>query len=123
MTRANWWGDLLEVSEVIAVKVNQDLPFTFKLASLGDAFAESAAVVSQDQQRLILSILEEVMVTGDESEMAAVATGFFEALLNKWDNGYDLEATWPLIGPTSREHCIAWNEFWGVDSPEWMRQD
>ncbi|MCH0566902.1 MULTISPECIES: hypothetical protein [unclassified Streptomyces] len=50
-----------------------------------------------------------------------MATGFFEALLNAWDNGFTLQAVWEYVGPESRAHCPAWNRFAGIESPDWMR--
>ena len=48
-------------------------------------------------------------------------TGFFEALLNTWDKGFDLRSVWADMGPKSRAYCHAWNEFTGIETPGWMR--
>ncbi|WP_449486086.1 DUF7674 family protein [Streptomyces avidinii] len=121
MMRGNWWEELLQIDAALTAKVDQGLPFTFQLASFGNAFVALSASISRSHQERILYILEEVMATGDEADVAAVATGFFEALLDKWDEGYDLEALWPAIGPESRSHCLSWNSMWGISSPGWMR--
>ncbi|RLK58898.1 DUF7674 family protein [Actinokineospora cianjurensis] len=66
-------------------------------------------------------VLEDALRDGTEQEKDAAATGFLESVLSAWDRGFDLESIWQHVGPESREYCIAWNEFTGVPTPEWMR--
>ncbi|GAA3868652.1 hypothetical protein GCM10023084_22300 [Streptomyces lacrimifluminis] len=131
-----WFGDLLGVSDVLAAKDRAGVvywrgfedadpddvpPFTFRLADLATVFADHAAEQTSEQKQRVLGILEEVQASGSEHDSTAVATGFFEALLNAWDEGFDLQAVWEYVGSESREHCLAWNEFTGVPTPDWMR--
>ena len=141
MTTPAWYLQLLAVSEVLATTDRAEIvawrgpgatdtdlnpagddvpPLTVRLGSLGQEFAKHSADFSPAQRREVLRILEEVQVTGSESDGTAVATGFFEALLSAWDQGFDLRPVWPDIGPESRAYCLAWNGFTGVESPAWM---
>ncbi|MFE2407648.1 hypothetical protein ACFXDE_04805 [Kitasatospora sp. NPDC059408] len=61
-----------------------------------------------------------VAMNGDEADRIAVATGFFESLLNAWDDGFGLASVRPAVGPESRAYCRAWNDFGGIESPAWM---
>ncbi|MGI5196351.1 DUF7674 family protein [Streptomyces sp. CA-288835] len=130
-----WFSQLLEVSDVLAAKhrayvadwpgdpedENDVPPLLLRLADLGQVLAERSAELTPEQTRQVFRILEEVMTSGSEYDGTAVATGFFEALLNAWDNGFDLRAVWDDVGPESRAYCLAWNKFGGVESPDWMR--
>jgi hypothetical protein len=97
-------------------------PLTVRLGALGQAFAEHAAELTPQQRRGVLGALERVLASGDEYESTAVATGFLEALLAASDDGFDLRSVWTDLGPESQRHLLAWNEFSGVDTPEWMRR-
>ncbi|MFI1154410.1 hypothetical protein [Streptomyces sp. NPDC020817] len=121
VTEPQWWQDMLATDGVLAAAVDGDLPLTFRLGAFADVFADHYGELPEDVRRRVLSLAEEVLAAGDDTGRAAVAIGFFEALLNKWDRGFDLEAAWPLVGPRSRAHCLAWNEAWGIESPAWMR--
>jgi hypothetical protein len=131
-----WFGDLLDVSDVLAAKDRAGVvywrgfedpdpddvpPLTVRLADLATVFADQAAEHTAEQKQRVLGILEEVQASGSEYDSTAVATGFFEALLNAWDKGFDLQAIWEYVGPESRAHCLVWNEFTGVPTPDWMR--
>ncbi|GAB2984446.1 hypothetical protein GCM10023080_057770 [Streptomyces pseudoechinosporeus] len=135
MSTPDWFRELLEVSDVFAAKDRAYVadwrgdpededdvpPFIFRLAALGRVLAERSAELTSEQTRQVFRILEEVMTSGSEYDSTAVATGFFEALLNAWDRGFDLRAVWDDVGPESRAYCLAWNKFGGVESPDWMR--
>ena len=134
-----WFGDLLDVSDVLAAKDRAEVvswrggtertdadaddvpPLTLRLAALGTVFADQAAQHTSEQKKRVLGILEEVQRSGSEYDSTAVATGFFEAFLNAWDKGFDLQAVWEYVGPESRAYCLAWNEFTVVPTPDWMR--
>ncbi|MER5863486.1 hypothetical protein [Kitasatospora sp. NPDC002040] len=92
------------------------------MAELADAFVGAVPELTQDQRRHVLSTLEGVLCEGGEDDVAAVATGFLEALLNAWDNGFELRLVWDDLGLQSQSHCLAWNKFWGVKSLEWIRR-
>ncbi|WP_105970911.1 DUF7674 family protein [Streptomyces geranii] len=117
-----WFRELLGVSGVLAAEDEDDeLPLTFRLAAMGTAFAAHDARLTPRQKQRVFGILEEVQVSGSEYDGTAVATGFFEALLNAWDEGFDLQGVWEYVGPESRAYCLAWNRFTGVETPAWMR--
>ncbi|WP_449353641.1 hypothetical protein [Streptomyces shaanxiensis] len=139
MTTPAWYQELLAVGEVLAAADASELaawrgpgadadgadpddvpPLTVRLGTLGRAFAEHAAELSPTQRREVLRVLEEVQVSGTESDATAVTTGFFEAVLSAGDRGTDLRPLWPDLGPESRAYCLAWNRFTGAESPDWM---
>ncbi|EST26714.1 hypothetical protein N566_23640 [Streptomycetaceae bacterium MP113-05] len=97
-------------------------PLALRLGTLGTAFAEHAHGLTSRRRRTVLVLLEDVLREGAEYDVNAVATGFFEALLNAWDRGFDLHALWADVGPRSRAYCRAWNDFTGVRTPAWMRE-
>lgn len=137
MSTPAWFSDLLDVSDVLAAKDRAGVvswhggaedadpddvpPLTVRLGDMATAFADQTAKLTSEQKRRVLGILEEVQRSGSEHDGTAVATGFFEALLNAWDKGFDLQAVWEYLGPESRAYCLAWNEFTGVPTPDWMR--
>ncbi|MEV6398101.1 hypothetical protein AB0M39_25570 [Streptomyces sp. NPDC051907] len=121
MTDPQWWREMLNVDASLADRVDDEYPLTSKLGSFGLEFSDLCGNLAEQQRGRILEIVERVLASGDEEERAAVATGFLEALLHRWDDGFDLESIWPLIGPLSRKYCLAWNAFGGVESPAWMR--
>lgn len=96
-------------------------PLTVRLGTLGRVFGERSAEFSHEQSRRVLRLLEQVQAEGSAQDGTAVATGFFEALLNTWDKGFDLRSVWADMGPKSRAYCHAWNEFTGIETPGWMR--
>lgn len=120
---ASWrGGDDSGPPEVPSGQDDEDVPpLTFRLAHLGAVFAERSAELTGEQVREVLGILEEVQATGSEYDRTAVATGFFEALMNAWDKGRDVRPLWEEMGRRSRAYCLAWNEFTGVPTPDWMR--
>ncbi|WP_371660646.1 hypothetical protein [Streptomyces sp. NBC_00280] len=98
-----WFGDLLDVSDVLAAKDRAEVaswrggsehtdadaddvpPLTVRLGGLATVFADRAEQHTSAQKQRVLGILEEVQASGSEHDGTAVATGFFEALLNAWD--------------------------------------
>jgi hypothetical protein len=116
-------------------------PLTVRLGTLGRVYAERSTETraqtphpsraqgqgrsepgfSEAQTRELFRLLEDVLANGGAADGDAVATGFFEALLNAWDAGFDLRSVWPALGPDSRAYCRAWNDFTGVETPDWMR--
>ncbi|MFJ5675902.1 hypothetical protein [Streptomyces sp. NPDC093097] len=140
MATPPWWEELIGVSEVLAnadragivawrgpaadmVEEDEDdvPPLTVRLGALGRVFGEQSAEFIPEQSRRVLQLLERIQAEGSHEDGEAVATGFFEALLNAWDNGFDLSSVWADVGPESRAYCRAWNDFTGVETPGWMR--
>lgn len=65
--------------------------------------------------QMIFDLIEHLMVNGDQDVKNAVATCFLENLLNSVSSGKLSSLTFvPLLGPESRKHCLAWDEFTGV---------
>ncbi|MFE7560139.1 hypothetical protein [Kitasatospora sp. NPDC057500] len=136
MANPPWWEELVAVSDVLRdadraeverwrrpgeVEDEDDVPpVTIRLGSAAHVYAEHAAGFTEEQTRRLFRLLEELLEKGGD-DGDAVATGFFEALLNAWDNGFDLNAVWPEVGPEARAYCRAWNDFTGVGTPGWMR--
>ncbi|MFC8448743.1 hypothetical protein [Kitasatospora sp. NPDC057223] len=123
-----WLGELLAEVEplaaddhVAALRDPDWLPGTIRLGRIGQSFADRADELTPAQRRLVLRVLERELAVGSEETVAAIATGFFEALLNAWDQGFDLRPAWEEMGPESRAHCRAWNRFGGIREPGWMR--
>ncbi|WP_116209385.1 hypothetical protein [Streptomyces olivoreticuli] len=140
MATPPWWEELVGVSEVLSgadcaevegwrgpaaniVEEDEDdvPPLTVRLGTLGRVFGEQSAEFTPEQSRRVLRLLELIQAEGSDEDGTAVATGFFEALLNAWDKGFDLRSIWADVGPKSRAHCRAWNDFTGVETPGWMR--
>ncbi|ONI91230.1 hypothetical protein ALI22I_09140 [Saccharothrix sp. ALI-22-I] len=94
---------------------------TIRLARLGRSFTERVAELTERQRAELLGLLDRVLAGDDPVGRDAVATGFLEAVLSAWDGGFDLRPVWPHVGPHAREYCLAWNDFTGVPSPDWMR--
>lgn len=113
---------LVELSRITGYELD-DMPPTVTLSGIGRTFADRIGELTEAERARVLELVEERLVHGDEYEKDAAATGFLEALTSEWDEGFDLEALWPLVGPESRAYCVAWNEFNGVPSPAWMRGD
>jgi DNA-binding transcriptional LysR family regulator len=118
----SWKYDVARILGVAVTEEDEELPVLF-LGSLGRVFVDAAEQLVPGERQRVLGILEQVLASGTDSDRNAVATGFWEAVLNRWDVGFDLEAVWPEMGPRSRDYCLAWNEFTGVPSPAWMTGD
>jgi hypothetical protein len=143
VSTSGWFQELLGVSDLLAAEdrvhvtswredgtgpeggevagADEDPPLTLRLAALGRAYVKHFDKLTPLQRGRIGGVLDRVLAAGPQDARDAVATGFLEALLNAWDEGFDLEAAWPGLGPESRKYCVAWNSFTGVDSPAWLR--
>ncbi|MBZ4318657.1 hypothetical protein [Streptomyces huiliensis] len=145
MSTPPWWDDLLAASDVLAASDRDDLeawrgepetddssllvepdeddvpPPIMRLGNLAQAFAKNASRMDPLERRQVLGVLERILVTGSEMDDTVVVTGFFEALLMAWDQGFDLQSVWSDLGPKSQAACLILNEGWGVESPPWMR--
>jgi hypothetical protein len=91
-------GSRQRLSPQLLTISQENLPFTFKLGDFAHAFADHYDELTEEQRRRVLALAEEVLASADETARAAVATGFFEALLNEWDEGFDLQAGWSARG-------------------------
>ncbi|MGW6917345.1 DUF7674 family protein [Kitasatospora sp. NPDC054939] len=118
MSFPTWFEDIRAVNP--ALTVDEDLPLVFALADFGQSLANNASNVTDAQMGEIFGRMEEILESGSEDESTAVATGFLEALMNAWDQGFDLERSWRHVGPQARAYCLAWNAYSGISSPRWM---
>ena len=118
MSLPAWWDELS--SSTGALDSGDGDLLGIRLSRLARSFSASPAELSERQRSDMFGLLENVLAHGSEADGNAVATEFFEALLAAWDEGFDLEAVWHHVGPESRAYCRAWNEFNGVESPNWM---
>ncbi|GAA1121840.1 hypothetical protein [Kitasatospora arboriphila] len=103
-----WWEELIGVSNILvdadraeveswrgvagdSIAGDQDdvPPLTIRLGTLGSVYGEHAAEFTAEQTQRLFRLLEKILVEGGDDEKDAVATGFFEALLNAWDKGLD----------------------------------
>ncbi|MGI5337761.1 hypothetical protein ACQEVS_10330 [Streptomyces sp. CA-181903] len=139
MATPPWWGELVSISTTLADADRAEIeywqgtsagsgahyeghapPLTLRLSTLGRVFGEQSADFTREQRQQVLRLLERVQADDRADYGDAVCTGFFEALLNTWDNGFDLRLHWTEMGPRSRSYCRAWNDFTGVETPDWM---
>ena len=64
----------------------------------------------------IFSYMEHLLVNGDEDVKTAVATCFFENILNITPGKINPKRFVEYLGPESREYCRAWDKFTGVQT-------
>lgn len=107
----------------MTVEEEEEYPFILQLARLARVCTENASQLTQDQKSQVFQILEQAIENGTDEEAAVVFTGFFDSILNRWDKGFDLESVWPYVGQRARAYCLSVNEMWGIESPDWMRQN
>ena len=116
---AAWWPEVRRAVGSLYTGDEGD-PLMMRLIYLGRWFTDHVGEFSEDQRRDLLALMERVAVDGSEDEVSAVLTGFVEAMLSAWDRGFDLRSIWHLVGPRQREYAKDWNEFNGIESPDWM---
>ncbi|GAA2682379.1 MULTISPECIES: hypothetical protein [Actinosynnema] len=114
-----WWAELRQTIGPLDTG-DQDEPLMIRLAYLGRALTDDVDALTEQQRADLFALLERVVVHGARNESTSVTTGFFEALLNAWDLGFDLKLVWHHVGPESRAFCLAWNAYNGIASPDWM---
>ncbi|RSO06654.1 hypothetical protein DMH18_27285 [Streptomyces sp. WAC 06783] len=121
--RPDGWGSTHQrhrLEAVAARRLREPIAHRNQFPS-GTAFFERNMVSRAQTRRKALDILERVQATGSQEDRTAVVTGFLEVLLMAADRGFDLRTVWGDLGTESRAACLALNEFWGVESPGWMR--
>lgn len=64
----------------------------------------------------MFSFMEYILENGDEDVQNAVCTCFLENILNVTPSDIDPKRFVEYLGPQSREYCIAWDEFTGVQT-------
>ncbi|HET7489947.1 MAG TPA: hypothetical protein VFJ85_18620 [Acidimicrobiales bacterium] len=90
-------------------------PPIVRAAILARALVVHFAEIPAEERGAILSVAERFMVTGDDGDKAAVATGFLEALANAGDRSeIDMDRLWSELGEESKAYLRAWDEFNGI---------
>lgn len=103
--------------------VKEEFPLVVRVAHLGSVFAERAAEMTREERRRVLAAAERVLVTGGDSDRAAVATGFLESVQHAAGRtGFDLQLIWDDMGTESQAYCLLMDKRWGIESTEWMRR-
>lgn len=96
--------------EVLKAWSPEEPPSTTLFAAFGDRIAQVFGRVGEDSNRLVFSLIEQAMASGDQRLVTAVATGLIEALVNRAIGESD--ARWRQIesylGPRSLDHANAW---------------
>lgn len=69
--------------------------------------------LSNQTKSAIFVYVESALTSADENLSNAVATCFLESLVQRYTL-YKAENAFPFLGPKSRAHCKAWDEFNGV---------
>ena len=79
-----------------------------------DLIANDSQKNHQKEIELTFIFMEQLMNEGSEEVQEAVATCFLENLLNavSWET-IPASSFVPLLGPESKKHCKAWDEFTG----------
>jgi hypothetical protein len=77
---------------------------------------------NHDAKTELFSLIEKLVVEGDEETSTAACTCYIENLINQAshdDNVFNLryEHFVPYLGPESREYVRAWDKFTGVKTP------
>jgi hypothetical protein len=67
--------------------------------------------------QLTFSIVEELLVNGDEEVSNAIAMMFLESLLNHSSHGdFPIDSFFNYLGKESKAFCKANEEFWGIEN-------
>lgn len=74
--------------------------------------------MSKEYKKKLFNFIELCVTQGDESVQTAATTCFLENLQNSMDEEEIIKASFvKLLGPESRDFCIAWDEFTGCKTP------
>ncbi len=89
-------------------------PATIVFSSLGRAFCQAATRSSVMELTEIWSVVEELVVNGDETVKNAVTTGLLEAILSESSAGrFCMSSIFEHFGPATMSYCKAWDAFTG----------
>lgn len=87
-------------------------PVTLLFGDLGDQIAKGFLRQPAHDQQLLFAEIESAMASADEELLAAVATGFIEAMVTVLESDQVvLQQVLCDLGPRSRSHANAWLSF------------
>jgi hypothetical protein len=117
MTTLRWLAPLLAKVPVLAeddlrqsrewAADAEEYPVTVRLGDIANSYVAHYSDLTDEERTNLFAGIEEVMRTGDDLDLTAVATGFLEALLSAGESGFALEPTWNQLGPKAEN--TAWN--------------
>jgi hypothetical protein len=82
------------------------------VAALSWLVADKLSLISDDDLREMLDLVEEAVDRGCEETKTAATTGFLENLQNRGSRGgFDFCRIAQSLGPASREFCEEWDRF------------
>lgn len=91
-------------------------PSTIMMASVGRTLASN--VLTEAEREQAFSLVERLLVGGDETVKNAVATGLLEAVLGMASaNKCDFRQISPFLGVESKRYCQEWDRFTGCRTP------
>jgi hypothetical protein len=91
------------------------VPITVAGGGLAQALIEHFEQLPKDTVRSVFELCEQVLDNGSAEEQAALSTGFLETLQHAdGERLFDFKALISYLGPKSKEHCLAMDEFWKV---------
>jgi hypothetical protein len=89
------------------------VPVTVAGAGLAQALIEHFEQLPKDTVRSVLDLCEQALGNGSAEEQAALSTGFLESLQHAdGERAFDFRSLVSFLGPKSKEHCLAMDEFW-----------
>jgi hypothetical protein len=89
------------------------VPVTVAGARLAEALIEQFAQLPKDTVRSVFELCEQALDKGSAEEQAALSTGFLESLQHAdGKRVFDFRALVSFLGPKSKEHCLAMDEYW-----------
>lgn len=91
------------------------VPVTVAGAGLAKALVEHFEQLPKDTVKSVFELCERALDNGSAEEQAALSTGFLESLQHAdGERTFDFRALVSFLGPKSKEHCLAMDEFWKV---------
>ena len=99
-------------AEHVAWWAPDPVPPTIRMGKLATAMVDAGATLSLDQVTALFDTVEDLLVHGNDDVQTAVATGFLEQLMEEVAAGrVDMATVAEFLGPASRAHCEAWEQF------------
>jgi hypothetical protein len=108
-------GPTMDVTDIERDGSPDSVPDVVGAGLLADAFGAAPPVLTQSEFVSIGEAVEALLTSGDENISTAIATGFLESLLGQASGGtLDFSRIAWALGPESKEHCRAWDDFSGL---------
>ena len=110
-------------NEIGSWSTDEDESLIFILSAFASAFCKDPYRLGRDDVIALFLFVEECLEQGDGWVSEAVATGFLETLINRYDEGCIEEASFVFaIGKEAKDYLIAWNEKLGVTKKyKWLQ--